>query len=213
MKRIYLITDERPFWAEIKELLTRVNAEVVTLSKEAAREISTAEKPDLIIMDAQSHRAISSLVQQLPRLIIKAGIPAGTRFEDSSGGNLHIIGWPMEEEVFLDLTSRLLSISERRVFKALIGIIPKGGNTRYIGKSEDFSHTGLAFTVDHPLEVGQEVTISFFAAEVMKSVKLKAEVVRRTTRHSDGKTSYGARFVNPDTESRNILGKFILGKA
>jgi len=211
VKNIYLIKDKSPFWEDIEKVLRGVNAKVSTFEGEAGPEAISRQAPDLAIMAAHIHQKISSMTQKVPKLIIMNSIGPGAVIQESTDENFIIVGWPLEEHSFLELTSKLLAISKRRQFQTLIRIFPKRLNTGFVGKSEDFSLTGLAFKAEQELQVGEGVILSFFVMEVQKSIKLEAEITRRAVDPSDGSLYYGARFVNLSPENNEIVEKFVCG--
>jgi hypothetical protein len=213
MKNIYLIKDAKPFWADIERALSGVNAKVSTFDGQTAQEAISRQAPDLIIIAESIHHDISAMVQKLPKLILKKNMLPGTIIQGSTNGDCITAGWPLEEKSFLEITSRLLFVSERRKFRAMIRIFTKGVKTGFAGQSEDFSLTGIAFKTDQQFPLGEEVAISFYVTEVKKSIKLDAEITRQGIDPADGSSYYGARFINLSSEDKEVLKKFIWRKS
>ena len=82
------------------------------------------------------------------------------------------------ERAFLALTSRLLGVSERRLFRAVIGIKRAGQDHVHMGASREFSLTGLSFALAVDLQQGERILISFYVPGARSRVSLEGEVVR-----------------------------------
>ncbi len=187
MKRICLIRDRRPFWEIIAAYLKTVNAHLSLIDKPVLQIVSE-KNPDIVITGGSAYKEISALSQNIPKLVITEGDIAETRSRD-----VYFLSWPVGKEAFLEMTSRLLYISERRLFKAVISIAPKGRDETYLGKSLNFSMSGMAFKVEKPLNVGDILTISFFIPNSDERLSIDAEVMRNSIDPDDGSVYYGAR--------------------
>jgi len=197
VKTICILRDARPFWPDISRGLESVNALLTN-------DIS-AGRPDLIITGPDALKSLPPQAAGIPKLVI---VGKGSPVPDIKPRDLNYIEWPVSKEVFLETTSRLLYIQGRRVFHALISITLKGKDETYMGNSENFSLSGLAFKVDAPLKTGDTVTIGFYMPNIARRINVDAEVVR-ATRDPSGLVYYGAKFINMGTAEKKLLGEFV----
>lgn len=211
MKTIYLIKDKSPLWEELADYLKTVNAEVIHLKEKSVVDGLSKTPPHLIILSEIHYEAISNISKNIPKIIIKdSAVQTGPEVKAK---DTYFLSWPIDKAAFLEITSRLLYISERRLFNALITVTLKDKNESYMGSSENFSLTGVAFKVDAALNTGMTVTISFFVPNLGKRVNLDAEVVRTSLDPVTGLVYYGARFLNLTPEAKAILSQFVNNKA
>ncbi|MDP2166895.1 MAG: PilZ domain-containing protein [Thermodesulfovibrionales bacterium] len=203
MKTICLIKDKRPFWNEIAGHLRDANAKVVALEQNEGAAVLRS-KPDIVITGEAAFRGLSGEAKDIPRIVIVDGKPPEERLK-----NVRYLMWPEDKEHMLEITSQMLHVSERRLFKAVIGIERKGEKAMYMGRSENFSETGLAFKVDTALKAGDTVLVSFYVMGIDKRVSLEAEVARSGVDPDDGSAYYGARFINLTHKDKEILSGFV----
>ena len=170
-----------------------------------------AHHPDLLITDSRVHHNMLRWLGQMPVIVVKEGTPPTTMLREAAGRNLLITGWPLEKSRFLDITSSMLSIAPRRVFRTLIRIFSEGDDIGSLGQSTDFSLSGMAFKAEMRFSRGDEITISFSIPEASDSLRIGIEIVRSASAGEDGRSAYGARFLNIDAEDRRLLTTFILG--
>lgn len=209
-KNIYIIKDGSTFWKKIEWLLTNVNAKIFTFNEQSAPDIKFDPKPDLVIAAEPVYKRISFLFQNYPRLIIQDSDSFNPTIHESKDKEYGIASWPVEDGAFLELTSSMLNLPERKVFRTLIRIFPFGKETFYIGQSENFSLTGIAFKSEANLNHGDGVTISFHVPVISANLKLDAKVVREYYIKDSDATFYGARFIDVDDKDKDILFKFVL---
>ncbi len=204
MKTICIIKDGRPFWNDITEYLKAVNASIFPLDLKTLLQSVSEKNPAIVIAGERAYREVSAIPQGIPRLVIAEG-----NIAESKSRDVYFLKWPASRESFLEMTSRLLYISERRHFKTVISIAPKGKNETYLGKSLNFSMSGMAFKVDKPLSQGDILTISFFIPNSNKRLILDAEVMRSSVNPDDGSVYYGSRFLSVKEEIKDDLESFI----
>lgn len=113
----------------------------------------------------------------------------------------------------LGLTSRLLGVSERRIFHAVIGVRRAGQAHVSMGASREFSLSGLSFSLEVELPLDERVVITFFVPGARQRVALEAEIVRSFMDPEDGAACYGARFVGLSAEERDMLKGFVWGES
>lgn len=207
MKTIWLVKDGSPFWGTVNAYLSAVNAKVTFVRAEVLGEnIEKRASPDLIITGRGHLDAVAGLPRELSRLVVAEGMSSG---EGSRG--VYLLRWPALREAFLEMTSRLLYISDRRLFKTVISVSPKGSENIFLGKSMNFSTTGLAFKLDRELSVGDVVVLSFFTPDSEDRLRVEAEVTRCSVDPEDGSSYYGARFLGVKGAVRRELELFING--
>lgn len=209
MKRILLIEDERPFWPRIRDLLAKVNAVVSEVRPGDAIPAGASARPDLVVIGDASHAgrppgwwdgALLVLEKgRAPDLITPIGPDSRQMAASSSIG----------ERAFLSLTSRLLGVSERRLFHAVIGVRRAGEEHVYMGASREFSLTGLSFALAVDLQPSERVAISFFVPGARRRVSLSGEVARAFADPGDGSRCFGARFVGLSADEQEVLKRFI----
>ena len=118
MKRILLIEDGRPFWPRIRDLLAKVNA---TLEERRPGDPPAADsrpKPDLIVIGDAAHEARPPGWWDGALLVLEKGKPPEQVTPIGPGTRQVAASSSIDERAFLALTSRLLGVSERRLFRA-----------------------------------------------------------------------------------------------
>ena len=202
MKTICLIKDEKPFWKEIEEYLILVNARVFPLNEKDALQNISEKNPDIIIGGERTYEVASFISQNIIKLFV-----LDKDVKEDKNKNAYFLKWPVTKEAFLDMTSKLLYIYDRRFFRTIISITPKGKNETFLGRSLNFSMSGMAFNVDKPMKPGDILTISFFISS--KRLKIDAEVMRSSIDPDDGSVYYGARFLNIEKDTEDVMENFI----
>jgi hypothetical protein len=210
LKKICLIKDERPLWAEVEKYLGGVNAQLLILSGQPDGVEIVRFQPNLIIANARAHHELSHRIRKFPVIVLKEGTPPVALVRDAAERNLMITGWPLQRGQFLEITSRMLSVAPRRVFRTLIRIFAEGESQGSLGQSKDFSRSGVAFKTERTLKRGEQVTISFSLPEESTSLRLGAEIVRVTPDQAEGSALYGARFTALTAEKTGLLNNFIM---
>lgn len=102
---------------------------------------------------------------------------------------------PISEEELLKITKKLINVPKRILFQALIQI--KRKNQILVGKTLNISKTGVLVQVGKPLEVGEEVEISFFIPKSRLRLQTKALVRRKASERIYQMYSYGLQYINP----------------
>lgn len=210
MKRILLVEDQRPFWPRIRDLLAKVNAVVAEARPGDSIATGAAARPDLVVIGDASHAARSPGWWDGALLVLEKGrdpdlvTPIGNGSQQVTGSS------SIGERAFLALTSRLLGVSERRQFRAVIGIKRAGQAHVHMGSSREFSLTGFSFSLGVELLQGERILISFYVPGAAHSrVSLEGEVARSFSDPEDGSSCYGARFVGLSAEEQQVLKRFV----
>jgi len=206
MRTVLVVRDGRELWGEVTALLDRANARVVSC---APHELATAIEdagPDLVILPEEVRRDGPRVLR--PQLVLSAS-GEGVRVDEGARPPLARFAWPLEAEVFLEITARMLRVSERRSFRALIRVLRSRTRESAMGTSQDFSLSGMAFRTAMPLTIGEPVVISLHLPGGRGSIQLLAQVSRESLDPADGEPYYGARFVGLEPSVRALLRDFV----
>jgi hypothetical protein len=209
LKSIFMIGRNEPHWADVKQFLSKIDATVFTLNYDDDLGMLESMNPSLLIMNPGTYFEMPSLADSFMKLIIKEEEFPTPSLQAGGGKRAVVIDWPQEERVFLKLVTKLLAVSPRRSFRALIRILPRGGSVNYMGESEDFSLTGIGFLSKYELQPGEEVEISFSVPTNRQTANFDVEVVRCLPCDDDQANRYGARYVNLTPHIQEVMDKFI----
>lgn len=119
---------------------------------------------------------------------------------------------PVDKQQLFSTLAKVLKIPERRSFRIIITIQPRGSSLRYTGMSIDFSETGLAFSCRATFEKGQKIVVTFVNPKGRNRIILEGEIVRMKSSLADDESFYGVSFVNMTERVRKDLLRFIKGK-
>ncbi len=209
MKRILLIEDGRPFWPRIRDLLAKVNAVVAEVGSGDSIGAAMAARPDLVLIGDTRQAALQPGWWDGALLVLEKGRPPDLVTPIGQGAHRMAASSSIGERAFLSLTSRLLGVSERRLFRAVIGIKRAGGEHVHMGASREFSLTGLSFSLAVDLQLSERILISFFVPGARRRVSLEGEVVRAFDDPEDGPHCFGARFVGLSPDEQQVLKRFV----
>jgi hypothetical protein len=209
VKNVYLLPDEGPHWSEIEEYLRGVNANVIRFRDDIDLEDLKEVPPDIFVVSEKSCTSLLSFRLRRHAMIVvgEEGEPGSSSTAPDNPKAVTIV-WPMASDDFLKLSADLASLPERRMFRALLRIFPGEGGSPCIGRSLDFSHSGMSLQTGHHLARGTTMEISLSLPNLAGSIRLPIQIVRSSP--GDGETVYGARFVDLDEESRRIIDEFIM---
>lgn len=209
MKRIALIDDGRPFWPRIRELLAKVNAVVADLPAGAAVPLAAGARPDLVVVGDTGYAERPAGWWAGPLLVVEKG-RAPELVTPLGGGERQLaISSAIPERTLLSQTSRLLGVSERRLFCAVVGIRRAGHAHGHMGASREFSLTGLSFALPVELQPSERFELSFYVPGARRRIALETEVVRSFLDPEDGARCYGARFVGLSAGDQETLKRFV----
>jgi hypothetical protein len=208
MRTVLLVRDGASFWDEVGSRLAKANARVVACTAEELAVAADEVGPDLVVLGEQVHRGPGAALRQ-PRIVVREQLQPTVQVVDGSRPPLALAGWPLPEGTFLELTARMLRVSERRIFRALIRILRPRVQESVMGTSLDFSITGMALRSGTALELGEPVVISLHLPGGKGSLRLLSEVTRVASDPTDASTFYGARFLNLDQPTRQSLREFV----
>jgi len=209
MKTIVLIEDGRPFWPRIRDMLAKVNAVVEEVRSGAVTTAGAATKPDLMVIGDTDFHARGPGCWEGALLVLEKGRAPDLVTPIGSGSQRFTASSSIGERAFLTLTSRLLGVSERRLFRAIIGVRRAGQDHVHMGASREFSLTGLSFSLGADLPEGERVLFSFYVPGASGRVSLEGEIVRSFVDSDDGSSCFGARFVGLSAEEQQVLKRFV----
>lgn len=209
MKRIALIDDGRPFWPRIRDLLAKVNAVVDEVPAGARLPTREGARPDLVVIGDAGAAAHPVGWWTGPLLVVEKGrdpelvTPIGGREWQLA------VSSAIGERTLLSQTSRLLGVSERRLFCAVVGIKRAGQAHLHMGASREFSLTGLSFALPAELQPSERIVLSFYVPGARRRIALEAEVMRSFADPAEGARCYGARFVGLSADEQEVLRRFV----
>ena len=209
MKHILLIEDGRPHWPRLRELLAKVNAVVDGPQFGQVSPPVGAGRPDLVIVGEADWAAWAPGSWTGALLVIEKGRPPELVTAIGDLPQQVAASSGIGERDLLALTSRLLGVSERRQFCAVIGVQRAGHPHQHMGASREFSLTGLSFCLGVELRPHEPVVVSFHVPGARRRLSLQAEVVRSFTDPADASCCFGARFIGLSAEERDVLKRFV----
>jgi hypothetical protein len=210
-RQIFVLAGAGPLWEVIIRRLERVNARVLILEMSTAEEAIERLRPDLIIAGEEEHEALSFQARHGVRLVVSESLAAGQVLRGREGRQVINLGWPTEEEDFVALTRRLLSVPERRVHRTVIHITARKKTAPVPGESIDFSLTGVAFATEADLKPREEVAVAFGEEAPEKRLCLTVNLVRSAPVPDSGATLYAGRFIGLTQSERHSLERFVWG--
>jgi len=209
MKHILIIDDRQLDWSQIALSLQDVNARISIFTLEESRKTLRRGGVDLVILGEESHRLLAASARNIPVLIISEEIPRGETIRARGGRSAVRLGWPVSRKTFIELTSRVLAVPERRPFQTPVLIGVGKGDVSFRGNSEDFSLAGMSFKTAGSLEPREEITVSFGGHAERHALRLEADVVRRHLQQGPDSVLYGARFRKLTKEEQHALERFV----
>jgi hypothetical protein len=212
MKRILLIEDDRPFWPRVRDLLTKVNAVVEEVRHGNPAGMGAGSRPDLVVIGDTGFASRPRGWWAGALLVLEKGRAPDLVTPIGAGDRQMAASSSIDECAFLALTSRLLGVAERRLFRAIIGVKRAGQAHVHMGASREFSLTGLSFSLAADLRPEERIVISFFVPGAGSRISLEAEVARSFVDPEDGSGCFGARFVGLSANEQQILKRFVWGQ-
>jgi hypothetical protein len=209
VKRILLIEDDRPFWPRIRDLLGKVNAVVTEARPGTIATAAASGPPDLVVVGDGNLGVLRPEWRSGALLVLQKGRAPDAVVPLGDGERQLVASSSIDARSLLALTSRMLGVSERRLFCAVIGIKREGDGHLHMGASREFSLTGLSFSLAEALRPAEQVVVSFHIPGAGRRVHLRAEIVRSFPDPDDGAACYGARFVHLGDQERDLLKAFV----
>lgn len=209
MKHLLLIDDRQLDWSQIALGLQGVNSRISIFTLEESRKVLSRGGVDLVILGEESHRLLAAPARDVPVLILSQEVPPGETIRARGGRSAVRLGWPVSRKTFIEMTSRILSVPERRPFQTPVLIGIGEGGVSFRGSSEDFSLAGMSFKTAGSLEPREEITVSFGGHDERHGLRLEASIVRRHLLQDPDSMLYGARFRKLTKEEQHALERFV----
>lgn len=209
MRTVLVVCEGRVPWNDVKRLLAKANARIADCTLAQLEEASDRTNPDLVMLDETAHQAAGRLLRQ-PQVVVRSGGAAGVTMPTHARPAVAWVSWPLDERTFLEMTARMLRVTERRTFRTLIRIFfPRSGEW-LIGRSEDFSLTGLSFHIDRTFTPGEPLVVYLHLPDDGGAVQFEVEMTREAVNPADGGRYHGARFVRLEPQVLRKIREFIL---
>jgi hypothetical protein len=211
MKKIALFPDDRFHWKYVETYLDKINAEVCTFPPDTSHDEITGCGADLLIVGTDRIPSVRSTMRVFKTIVIYEngdGLPEQTR---ASKKKALFLRWPVSKDQLLGETAAMLGISPRKDFRVLVRIFSPDAEHGVMGKSIDFSLTGMSFTAEKHYSFGHRVSISLSIPNGTGKLALDGRVTRNWINESDGAREYGVEFRDLSRETAQALKEFILG--
>ena len=208
MLNVYTIKDEGDHWREVERLLESVNANVLPLDPNCGPD-DLKRTPNLVIAGEGVWNEFLEfkLRKQVIIIIGQSGEPGKITPAPDKNRRVNLC-WPVTSEEFLNLTSELSLLAERRAFKAILRLFQGDNDFPAMGQSIDFSSSGLAFRAQSDFDLGERIDVSFSLPGVDTSLRMPVEIVRKADEIAG--ITYGARFLGLDAQDSRAIDKFIM---
>jgi hypothetical protein len=210
MKRIALLKDNSFPWGVLESYLGSINAEVVVLDPGVSADEITESGASLLIMGMDQLPSLRSALKFMKSIVIHDGrrsLPGQTR---KSQRNTIFLQWPVSTNRLLAETASMLGISPRKDFVAVVRIFSPDTEVASVGKSIDFSLSGMSFAAAKYYSIGHRVSINFSPPEGHEKIVLEGRVVRAWTNEVDGSGEYGLEFNTLSRSTGKALKDFVL---
>jgi len=210
MKKIVLVTDDAFYWKFIEASFESINADVTVLPPEASEDEIAGSGAGLLVMGFDRIAPLGSPLRRFKTIVIsdrERNLPEQTR---SSQKKRLFLQWPLSKDQLYREAAAMLGISPRKAFRAIVRIISPDSEFGVMGRSIDFSSTGMSFKAERYYSIGHEVTVNLSVPGENARLNLKGRVARRWTDEADGTSEYGVEFKSLDRATAEALETFIL---
>jgi len=119
---------------------------------------------------------------------------------------------PLDQEDFLGAVRSLIDVAARKDFRVLVGVRISGAvhSAPFFGRSENISATGLLFSTNHAMVVGDRPELHLVLPG-QGQLHITTEILR--VEPLPGRdTKYGARFIDPGRQGFQMIEAFIRRK-
>jgi CheY-like chemotaxis protein len=119
---------------------------------------------------------------------------------------------PLDQEDFLGAVRSLIEVAARQDFRVLVGVQISGTvrSAPFFGRSENLSATGILFSTNRILDVGDRPELSLMLPG-QGQIHTLTEIVRvEPVLGKDPR--YGARFIDPSLQAHRMIEAFIRRK-
>jgi hypothetical protein len=206
---VYILKDDGDCWPDVERCLRSVNANVIPIDPDCDPDDLKKRTPNLVIVGEGAWNEILDfrLRKQVMIIIGQKGRP-GTITPSPDNEKRVSVGWPVTAEEFLNLTSELSRLAERRTFRSILRLFQGDSEFPVMGQSLDFSSSGLAFRSQGDFELGERLDVSFSLPGLETSLRLTVKIMRKAD--EVGGTTYGARFLGMDALDRRVVDEFVM---
>lgn len=210
MRKIVLATDDAFYWKYIETCFKDINADMTVFPPGTSDEDIAAAGAGLLVMGFDRMAALGSPLRRFRTIIIsdrEGKLPEQTR---STRKKVVFLQWPVARDQLLREAAEMLGISPRKSFQVMVRIYSPDAEFGILGKSIDFSSTGMSFTADKFYSIGHEVSVHLSIPGDGERLKLEGRVARSWTNETDGSGEYGVEFKPLDQVTAETMETFIL---
>jgi len=219
MKKILLVNASRYFFDEGKSLLDRKDFQVrLASSATQALQVHRDEHVNLVVSDLDLPEMGGDVlcmrireeadVRGVSFILICHDRPSDIERASRCGANV-FLKVPFSAKTLLGHVEKLLAISVRMGYRVLLRakVIGSKDDSVFFCTSQNLSATGLLLESDRSLNMGDQITCSFYLPGAAH-ITAEGEVVR-AEKTPEGKFNCGIRFIMISDEHRNEVEKFI----
>ena len=222
MKKILILKDIKADADKKGGILTRASFRIITAnSNKEVLEMHKQENFELIITKLKSPGLdgddLCSLIRKDEKLCrVSVIIVCDNNKTDvdrsSNCGANAVLTTPVSPDVLSNLVFNLLNIPARESYRVLINVQVNGkhGNKSFLCSSVNISCSGLLIETGKKLDLGDNVSCSFFLRGV-KKMTLNGTIVRGNTKVDINQ--YGIKFDHINLEDRTSIEAFIQSKS
>jgi CheY-like chemotaxis protein len=219
MKKILLVDDLKGLIDKEKSILDRTDFNIFTAtSSDEALKIHKSIGMDLIVVDLDmpgtSGDELCTMIREdeemknVSIVVVCTNSKADMKRAEQCKAN-DCVTKPIRPVELLRKVSRLMDIQERKSYRVLLKVTVKGSlnNASFFCTSQNISTTGILIETERTLEVGDNISCSFYLPN-SGAVSLDGEVVRTSGNARDG-FQYGVRYMIINPGHRVEIEKFI----
>jgi hypothetical protein len=225
MKRVLLVSEDPNFFEEADHIINRRGVEAYpALDLSDGGEILVRIPMDLLILDItrgdyEPNQLFDDLSElnarvQLPSiLVVPQAKEEALRAHFSSLASVFIVPFPISSKYLFDLSSRLLSVANRKYVRVLVQVKVTGAESAgqtHFAFSRNVSETGMLLETEAPFAVGQTVGLNFMLPGVAGggAIDARAEVVRVQEDPAATVRYYGLRFSDIAPGQQTVIAEY-----
>jgi hypothetical protein len=209
MQKIALVTDDSYFWKLVEAYLGSINADITVLAPGASPDEIAGCGASLLIVGGDQIPSLRSPLRLVKTIVIVEG---GMPLPEQTGNaqrKTRFLRWPVHRDQLLAETAAMLGIAPRKDFKALIRIFSPDAEFGVVGRSIDFSLTGMSFTADRYYSISHQVSIALSVPDGKERLLLGGRIARNWINEVDGSREYGVEFHSLDGKTAQSLKNFV----
>ncbi len=221
MKKVLIADETLQGILVLREILARPFIKLLeTSSGRQVIEIHRRENVDLIVMALAMPGMNGDMVTRTIRanavmrhtsiLMFSDDAGEATRERCLAAGANGFVSKPFRTGDLMTRVARLLDIADRKNTQLLAHVDVLGGAPeigQFVGRIVNLSATGLLLETDAPLDVGRELSLTFFVPGSRKQARTKARVVRRVD--AQNAVRWGVRFTELNDDGRQALLHYV----